>query len=39
MEVNDNEGCLSENGALTFIASKLAPTGFIALKLTQIDDD
>ena len=27
MEVNDNEGCLSANGALTFIASKLAPTG------------
>ena len=30
MEVNDNEGCLSANGALTFIASKLAPTGHYA---------
>jgi hypothetical protein len=30
MEVNDNAGCLNENGALTFIASKLAPTGLSA---------
>lgn len=27
MGVNDNEGCLNELGALTFIASELAPTG------------
>ncbi|VVM42853.1 hypothetical protein PS673_00345 [Pseudomonas fluorescens] len=27
MGVNDNEGCLNERGALTSIASELAPTG------------
>ena len=27
MGVNDNEGCLNERGALTFIASELTPTG------------
>ncbi|VVO81207.1 hypothetical protein PS850_01852 [Pseudomonas fluorescens] len=26
MDVNDDEGCLDERGALTFFASKLAPT-------------
>jgi hypothetical protein len=26
MGVNDNEGCLNERGALTFIVSELAPT-------------
>ncbi|SEB51440.1 hypothetical protein SAMN04490187_0676 [Pseudomonas jessenii] len=28
MDVNDDEGCLDELGALISIASKLAPTGF-----------
>ncbi|PPA00928.1 hypothetical protein C4E44_27310 [Pseudomonas sp. MWU12-2312b] len=27
MEVNDEVGCLDERGALTSIASRLAPTG------------
>jgi hypothetical protein len=26
MDVNDNEGCLDERGALASIASRLAPT-------------
>ena len=26
MDVNDDEGCLDERGALGFFASKLAPT-------------
>jgi hypothetical protein len=26
MDVNDDEGCLNERGALQFFASKLAPT-------------
>jgi hypothetical protein len=26
MDVNDNEGCLDERGALALIASRLAPT-------------
>jgi hypothetical protein len=27
MDVNDDEGCLDERGALTSFASELAPTG------------
>jgi hypothetical protein len=27
MDVNDDEGCLDERGALASFASKLAPTG------------
>jgi len=31
MDVNVDEGCLSKRGALTCIASKLAPTGIGAI--------
>jgi len=36
-EVNDDEGCQDDSGALASFASKLAPTDFLALKLTQND--